>query len=95
MNKRTSVTPFANRSFGVGAIASEKDTHVLTWRMVDALLCRKSWEFQNFLTCGNAKHSILCIFCPVALDAPEFYTRLLIHVLMVPASFGNVLLSDT
>ncbi len=40
-------------------------------------------------------HSILCIFCPIALDDPEIYTRLLIPVLRVCASFGNIALSDT
>jgi len=30
----------------------------------------------------------LGIFYPVALDAPECYTKLPIHVLMMPASFG-------
>jgi hypothetical protein len=40
VNSKTSVTPFANRTFGLGAIASEKDTNVLTWKSVDALLCQ-------------------------------------------------------
>jgi len=35
------------------------------------------------------KHSILCIFCPVAWNAPELNIRLLIHVLMMCVSFGN------
>jgi len=39
VNRGTSVTPFANWTFGIGAITSEKDTNILTWKMADVLLC--------------------------------------------------------
>jgi hypothetical protein len=45
MDGGTSTTPYANRTFGVGAMASEKDTNVKTWKMVGVLLCQN--EFQN------------------------------------------------
>ena len=44
---------------------------------------------QSQITLVTLKHSILCIFCPIAWNAPELNTRLLMHVLMMCASFGN------
>ena len=40
------------------------------------------------------KHSILCIFCPIALYALKFHRRLVISVVIMCTSFGKITYSN-